>query len=74
MSRFGTPSNKEGLIHPSTTSQPPKFTALTLEELLSATTKKHEHSTMADEASRQPMHSESGSEFPEGPTTQMITC
>uniref|UniRef100_A0A0A9DSC6 Uncharacterized protein n=1 Tax=Arundo donax TaxID=35708 RepID=A0A0A9DSC6_ARUDO len=31
MSLFGMPSNKEGLIHPSTTNQPPKFTALTLE-------------------------------------------
>lgn len=31
MSPLGMPSNSEGLIQPSTTSHPPKFTALTLE-------------------------------------------
>ena len=31
MSPLGIPSNREGLIQPSTTNQPPKFTPLTLE-------------------------------------------
>ncbi len=31
MSPLGMPSNSEGLIQPSTTSHPPKFTAFTLE-------------------------------------------
>lgn len=38
ISPLGMPSNSEGLIQPSTTSQPPKFTPLTLEPPLNPST------------------------------------
>lgn len=44
MSPLGIPSNREGLIQPSTTNQPPKFTPLTLENPSTAKlTTKHTH-------------------------------